>query len=326
MTAYKEFRARVARTAVRITFPILSVVVAACDDHATAPLVNAHAPESASLAKGAKALTPAIAFSLNGANGQNLFVIDTLGTNPVQLTDASVDDNPAWSPDRRKIAFVRGDGMDREIYIKALKGGRETRVGPGHQPSWSPDGTRLAFSRIADGNQDVYVMNVDGSDVRRLTTDAGYDSEPHWAADGQSIAFTSTRTGSSDVFVMKPDGSVQTRRTFCAPLYYCASPKFAPHVGDFRILFYQGTVSGSGAPALSAIRAIDTNGDIVMSIDGALVLGHPTWSPDAQRFAFVGQSAAQVTPVIYVAKYEGPGLNYMPVTLGAAVGSPAWAR
>jgi len=206
-----------------------------------------------------------------------------------------------------------------------LKGGRERRVGPGHQPSWSPDGTRLAFSRTVEGNQDVYVMNVDGSDVTRLTTDAGYDSEPHWAADGLSIAFTSTRTGSSDVFVMKPDGAQQTQRTFCAPLFYCTSPKFAPHVGDFRILFYQGAVPGSGATPISAIKTVDTNGDVVTNIDGALVLGHPTWAPNALRYAFVGQSAGQITPVIYIAKLE-PGLKYLPVTLGAAVGSPAWAR
>ena len=40
-------------------------------------------------------------------------------------------------------------------------------------PSWSPDGRRIAFLRWHEGMADVYVMRADGTHVRRLTDDYG---------------------------------------------------------------------------------------------------------------------------------------------------------
>lgn len=36
-------------------------------------------------------------------------------------------------------------------------------------PVWSPDGNRVAFWSNRDGKSEIYVMDVDGSNVRRLT-------------------------------------------------------------------------------------------------------------------------------------------------------------
>ena len=298
----------------------------ACDDAPTTS-PNPNTGQRPLLAKAVKPAPASIAFSLNGPDGQNLFVTDTTGTRLEQLTFGGLDDNPAWSPDRRKIAFVRGDGVDQKIYIKALNGGRETLVGPGYEPSWSPDGKQIAFSWWVGGNRDIHVMNVDGSNVRRLTTDTAADAEPHWSPDGLSIVFTSFRTGTGEVFVMKPDGSAQMQRTFCGPSYYCISPKLAPSIGDFRLAFYQGTNSNSGAPLVSAIKIMNSNSDIVFFLDGgSLLLGKPTWSPDAKRVAFVARFSGQALPVLYTAALDGSGFNHYPENVGSAVGAPAWAR
>jgi TolB protein len=299
-------------------------MIIACATEPTNPAAIANPPEGASLAKGGKTAPAPIAVSLNGADGQNIFLIDTT-SRLQQVTRGGLDDSPTWSPDRRKIAFVRGDGPGRQIYVKSLSGGRETLVGPGQEPSWSPDGNQIAFTSIVGGNADVYVMNIDGSDVRRLTTDPAFDGEPHWSPDGLSIAFMSTRTGTGEIFVMKPDGGAQMRRTFCGPSYYCVSPQLSPIVGDFRLAFYQGTYSSSGATPVSAIRVMDSNGTVVWGLDGALVTGSPTWSPDAQYIAFVGQGG-QATPVIYTASVNGTDLHWIPQTVGSAAGSPAWTR
>jgi Tol biopolymer transport system component len=57
-------------------------------------------------------------------------------------------------------------------------------------PVWSPDGRRIAFVRASEEDvTDVYVVNRDGSGLRRLTHD-GDASEPAWSPDGRSIAFT----------------------------------------------------------------------------------------------------------------------------------------
>jgi uncharacterized protein YjdB len=77
------------------------------------------------------------------------------------------------------------------------------------QPAFSPDRTRIAFSSNRgerDGNFDLFVMNADGSGIRRLTTDRGTDSEPAWTPDGTGIVFTSARSGVPQLYLIPADG------------------------------------------------------------------------------------------------------------------------
>jgi TolB protein len=72
-------------------------------------------------------------------------------------------------------------------------------------PQLSPDGTRVAFQQVVGSNVDVYVKYLVGgasSNVRRLTTDPGYDGVPTWSPDGTRIAFQSQRSGKSQIWVM----------------------------------------------------------------------------------------------------------------------------
>ena len=56
-------------------------------------------------------------------------------------------------------------------------------------------------------------MNVDGSGVQRLTTNAHADLLPTWSPNGAQIAFRSDRTANGDIYTMNADGSSQTRLT-----------------------------------------------------------------------------------------------------------------
>ena len=78
-------------------------------------------------------------------------------------------------------------------------------------PALSPDGSKIAFISNRDSvHGDLYVMNVDGSDVRRLTTNIEvYDGKAAWSHDGLKIAFGAKR----DIFVIGADGSDLTRLT-----------------------------------------------------------------------------------------------------------------
>jgi tricorn protease len=77
-----------------------------------------------------------------------------------------------------------------------------------HQPATS--GTHVAFI-YAD---DLWVTRIDGSDVRRLTTDDGIESNPAFSPDGTTIAFSAQYDGNTDVYTVPAAGGVPTRLTW----------------------------------------------------------------------------------------------------------------
>src|SRR5579871_725056 len=66
------------------------------------------------------------------------------------------------------------------------------------EPALSPDGSLVAFTvgtPDLEANKqfkDVWLATIDGSSVRRLTTNASSDTSPRFAPDGKSIYFLSS--------------------------------------------------------------------------------------------------------------------------------------
>ncbi len=145
------------------------------------------------------------------------------GVNLVRLTNG-LDTDPVWSPDGKRIAFVREHEGNSDIYL-AKRGDGNTwldpveafrlTLGPAEDsgPVWSPDGKALMFVSFRDGNGEIYVMRADGSGKVRLTNNAAHDLDPAWSPDGKSITFVSHVYGPGEIFIMDADGSKQRRLT-----------------------------------------------------------------------------------------------------------------
>ncbi len=148
-----------------------------------------------------------VSFTLEAAGARQLFVLALRGGPARQLTASEKDvSEPAWSPDGRRLAFVR----DRTIWIIGVDGSRPTEVSPhpagSSMPRWSPDGRRLAFLSRRRGWSQIWVVDAPiprrGRPPRRpsppeprAVTPAGIDVEDYaWSPDGRRIAYAAGRS------------------------------------------------------------------------------------------------------------------------------------
>ena len=76
------------------------------------------------------------------------------------------------------------------------------------QPALSA--SHLAFVYAGD----LYVSDVDGRNVRRLTSDEGIERAPAFSPDGTQIAFSAEYDGNVDVFVVPVTGGLPRRLTW----------------------------------------------------------------------------------------------------------------
>src|SRR6266498_2125003 len=60
---------------------------------------------------------------------------------------------------------------------------------------------------------EIFSANVDGSGLKRLTKNPGYDAEGTISPDGKEIVFTSMRAGDLDIYTMNSDGNGIKRLT-----------------------------------------------------------------------------------------------------------------
>jgi len=100
-----------------------------------------------------------------------------------------------FSPDGKKILFASAhtdpqiDQTERQAREEAAKGGRR-------RYQWD-----------FDPYMDIYTVNLDGTQLTRLTDAPGYDAEGSYSSDGKLIVFTSMRDGDPDLYIMNADGS-----------------------------------------------------------------------------------------------------------------------
>lgn len=90
-------------------------------------------------------------------------------------------------------------------------------------PNLSPDGSRAVFGvrryELEAGKSwsEIWSVNVDGSDVRALTSSGKNDVDPQFSPDGRSVAFLSNRSGSNQLWLLPIDGGEARQLTHFAP-------------------------------------------------------------------------------------------------------------
>jgi dipeptidyl aminopeptidase/acylaminoacyl peptidase len=194
-----------------------------------------------------------IAFE-SGATGRRheIFTMSADGSSLRQVTrgcaateDCESDVWPGWSPDGRRISFLRihgplmnkGDRYERivlatrvDLMVADADGHRERELthwaidpqpdvshavlGDAGAPVWSPDGKHIVVAlgtlrhpnKHALHNAALHVFDVAGAAELRITPWVIGAGNPSWSRDGKHIAFNSGGGHSPNLYTVDPDG------------------------------------------------------------------------------------------------------------------------
>jgi Lysyl oxidase/WD40-like Beta Propeller Repeat len=119
-----------------------------------------------------------------------------------RVTTDGFDTEPDWSPDQRRIAFVRQAPGERSssLYVIRRDGGGLQRLTRGEQvvatPAWSGDGRRIAYaaSPLAGGSFDIWSVALEGGRPKLQATGPAEQVAPSFDRNGE-VLFTVIEPG-----------------------------------------------------------------------------------------------------------------------------------
>jgi len=159
---------------------------------------------------------------------------------------------------------------------------------------------RIAFGININGNTDVYTARPDGQDLRRLTSDPGFDACAAYSADGRRIAYCSGQAqfGPVQVWTMKQNGTDKRQVTHMSgPATF---PDFSPD--GSKIVF---TAKPAGSPTRD-IYVIGSDGSGLTQLTSSSIdNAYPAFSPDGTKIAFTSRRTG--TSQVYVMNADGSG-------------------
>jgi hypothetical protein len=174
-------------------------------------------------------------------------------------------------------------------------------------------------SNRAGGIWDIYRANYDGSDVLRLTKNAGDNVQPAWRFSGEQIAFASNRDGDWEIYRMDASGGQQVNVTQKPLARGGVSPSrdLAPSWDCYWIAF-QSDRDGNWE-----IYKTDPDGLLQIRLtDNPAADEAPSWSADGQWIAF--ESNRDGNWELYLMDRDGKQVRRL-TTNPAADRNPTWS-
>jgi TolB protein len=222
-------------------------------------------------------------------------------------------------------------GAVGEIFIlSTTSGSTPVRLNAGNvsrSPSASPNGNRIAFyvaqfELNGDRTDDIFAVDRNGLNMRRLTSEPGYDGDPAWSPSGDRIAYRRIEpgTGRGDVWVMNADGSDKVKLTGDLPATESSGPPaWSPDAS--RIAFITTSYTAGGSASTLWIMNADGSGKHSLVVNATAGDRDPTWSPDGSRIAFV-RSYRDDTDIMIVGVATGEVVR---MALPGQQEAPAWS-
>ncbi|MCA9931206.1 MAG: PD40 domain-containing protein, partial [Anaerolineales bacterium] len=260
-----------------------------------------------------------IVFQSNRDGDYEIFIMNSDGTNQLQLTFNNVDDNyPVVSLDGTRVLFDSIRDGNWEVYVMNIDGSEQRRLTnePGSNnrlPTWSPDGQQVAFISDRDGDYEIYTMNVDGSNLYQVTHNDIREGHVSWSVDNRLVYNAGIEDSHTwDIYAINPDGSHLQKLTDNSVSDW--SPEWSP---DGRFILYL-SITGSNDPAIFIMNADGSSGRLLYNSPyydwGA------DWTADGSKIIFT--SDQDNLGNLYIMDADGSNIQHL-----TERGSyPSWVR
>jgi Tol biopolymer transport system component/DNA-binding winged helix-turn-helix (wHTH) protein len=245
-----------------------------------------------------------------------------------QLTsppDAYLDRDPAFSPDGKALAFVRGTlaGVANDVYVMGTEVGEPRRLTFENRPisgvAWTTDSKDLVFSCWRGGTETLWRVPVAGGTPRPVTLAGNEALTPSIARRGNELAYEQA-VGKDNIWRVP----VKSGRRLSEPATIAIAakgrklrPSFSP---DGKRIAFESDRLGS-----MDIWSCDSQGincAQTTSLHGTA--GAARWSPDGQSIAFEYHPGEHAE--VYVVDVNGGPPRQIPTIPGADNLVPSWSR
>ncbi len=153
-----------------------------------------------------------IVYQSTAGGDAEIFIMNGDGSGSTALTNNnSFDGDPKFNRVANQIVFTSNRTGNSEIYVMDTDGKKAVNISKNaaadSDPAFSPDGSKIVF--VSDRDRigpslpaalEIYVMNANGSNVKRLTTNAAFDGDPVFSPDGRKIIYSSQQDGNEEIY------------------------------------------------------------------------------------------------------------------------------
>ncbi len=206
---------------------------------------------------------------------------------------SSLNNDHGVSPDGRHFALSdRPENGAAQIYVMEVGTTAPQLIvenAPAYWHGWSPDGETLAYVANRGEGYQVYTKPMTGGEEVQLTRGFTHCDGPDYAADGRWIWFNGEKDGSVDLWRVAATGGTPVRMTHDAAVNWFPHP--SPDGQHVVYLSYQPGTKGHPALKNVELRLMPQDGGpsrrLISLLGGQGTINVPSWSPDAEEFAFM---------------------------------------